>query len=146
MQRGESSSRFMQIVEDFSDLFSTWDCYDEFTKRDSCILSIILVHSRQGNKITTSKISDLLGITKPAISQALKKLEQGGYIKRKVNSKDRRVVYVYLTKKGEQRLKQKDEHFKTHIDKALSKMEDEEVELFIKYAEKFIKYAKGENL
>jgi hypothetical protein len=25
-------------------------------------------------------------------------------------------------------------------------MEDEEVELFIKYAEKFIKYAKGENL
>ena len=146
MQRGESSSRFMQIVEDFSDLFSTWDCYDEFTKRDSCILSIILVHSRRGNKITTSKISDLLGITKPAISQALKKLEQGGYIKRKVNSKDRRVVYVYLTKKGEQRLKQKDEHFKTHIDKALSKMKDEEVELFIKYAEKFIKYAKGENL
>ena len=133
MQRGESSSRFMQIIDDFSDLFSTWDCYDEFTKRDSCILSIILVHSRQGNKITTSKISDLLGITKPAISQALKKLEQGGYIKRKVNNDDRR-------------LKQKDEHFKTHIDKALSKMEDEEVELFIKYAEKFIKYAKGENL
>lgn len=146
MQRGESSSRFMQIIDDFSDLFSTWDCYDEFTKRDSCILTIILVHSRQGNKITTSKISDLLGITKPAISQALKKLEQGGYIKRKVNNEDRRVVYVYLTKKGEQRLKQKDEHFKTHIDKALSKMEDEEVELFIKYAEKFIKYAKGENL
>ena len=146
MQRGESSSRFMQIVDDFSDLFSTWDCYDEFTKRDSCILTIILVHSRQGNKITTSKISDLLGITKPAISQALKKLEQGGYIKRKVNNDDRRVVYVYLTKKGEQRLKLKDEHFKTHIDKALSKMEDEEVELFIKYAAKFIKYAKGENL
>lgn len=146
MQRGESSSRFMQIVDDFSDLFSTWDCYDEFTKRDSCILTIILVHSRQDNKITTSKISDLLGITKPAISQALKKLEQGGYIKRKVNNDDRRVVYVYLTKKGEQRLKQKDEHFKTHIDKALSKMKDEEVELFIKYAEKFIKYAKGENL
>jgi len=146
MQRGESSSRFMQIVDDFSDLFSTWDCYDEFTKRDSCILAIILVHSRQGNKITTSKISDLLGITNPAISQALKKLEQGGYIKRKVNNDDRRVVYVYLTKKGEQRLKQKDEHFKTHIDKALSKMKDEEVELFIKYAEKFIKYAKGENL
>ena len=146
MQRGESSSRFMQIVDDFSDLFSTWDCYVEFTKRDSCILTIILVHSRQGNKITTSKISDLLGITKPAISQALKKLEQGGYIKRKVNNDDRRVVYVYLTKKGEQRLKLKDEHFKTHIDKALSKMEDEEVELFIKYAEKFIKYAKGENL
>lgn len=146
MQRGESSSRFMQIVDDFSDLFSTWDCYDEFTKRDSCILTIILVHSRQGNKITTSKISDLLGITKPAISQALKKLEQGGYIKRKVNNDDRRVVYVYLTKKGEQRLKQKDEHFKTHIDKALSNMKDEEVELFIKYAEKFIKYAKGENL
>ncbi len=109
-------------------------------------MTIILVHSRQGNKITTSKISDLLGITKPAISQALKKLEQGGYIKRKVNNDDRRVVYVYLTKKGEQRLKQKDEHFKTHIDKALSKMKDEEVELFIKYAEKFIKYAKGENL
>ena len=64
MQRGESSSRFMQIVDDFSDLFSTWDCYDEFTKRDSCILTIILVHSRQGNKITTSKISDLLGIYK----------------------------------------------------------------------------------
>jgi transcriptional regulator, MarR family len=146
MQRGESSSRFMQIVDDFSDLFSTWDCYDEFTKRDSCILAIILVHSRQGNKITTSKISDLLGKTNPAISQALKKLEQGGYIKRKVNNDDRRVVYVYLTKKGEQRLKQKDEHFKTHIDKALSKMKDEEVELFIKYAEKFIKYAKGENL
>ena len=146
MQRGESSSRFMQIVDDFSDLFSTWDCYDEFTKRDSCILTIILVHSRQGNKITTSKRSDLLGITKPAISQALKKLEQGGYIKRKVNNDDRRVVYVYLTKKGEQRLKLTDEHFKTHIDKALSKMEDEEVELFIKYAEKFIKYAKGENL
>ena len=146
MQRREAAGKLMEIVNDFSDLFSTWDCYDEFTKRDSCILTIILVHSRQGNKITTSKISDLLGITKPAISQALKKLEQGGYIKRKVNNDDRRVVYVYLTKKGEQRLKLKDEHFKTHIDKALSKMEDEEVELFIKYAEKFIKYAKGENL
>ena len=146
MQRGESSSRLMQIVDDFSDLFSTWDCYDEFTKRDSCILTIILAHSRQGNKITTSNISDLLAITKPAISQAQKKLEQGGYIKRKVSNEDRRVVYVYLTKKGEQRLKQKYEHFKTHIDEALAKMEDEEVDLLIKYAEKFIKYAKGENL
>ena len=56
------------------------------------------------------------------------------------------MVYVYLTKKGEQRLKQKDEHFKAHIDDALAKMEDVEVDLLIKYAEKFIKYAKGENL
>lgn len=146
MQRREASGKLMEIVNDFSDLFSTWDCYDEFTKRDTCILTMILVHTRQGNKITTSNISDLLGITKPAISQALKKLEQGGYIKRKINNDDRRVVYVYLTKKGEQRLREKDELFQSHIDDALSKMEDEEVNLLIKYADKFIKYAKGENL
>ena len=53
------------------------------------------------NYVTPTELSEVMEVTKPAISKMLNVLEDKGYIERQQDSKDRRAVYVTLTEKGQ---------------------------------------------
>ncbi len=53
---------------------------------------------------TAQAISDYLGQTKGSISQTLKIMEQSGHIERRPCTKDKRVIRLFLTKKGQDSL------------------------------------------
>ncbi len=50
---------------------------------------------------TPAAVADFLGLTKGTVSQTLGVLENGGYIEKLPDSKDRRVVHLKMTEKGE---------------------------------------------
>jgi len=51
-------------------------------------------------KPTFGDIADQLDVTRPSVSTIIKKLIQSGYVYKDQSSKDGRVFYLHLTKKG----------------------------------------------
>lgn len=49
---------------------------------------------------TPAAVADYLGLTKGTVSQTLRVLENRGYIEKQPDTKDRRVVHLWLTAKG----------------------------------------------
>jgi DNA-binding MarR family transcriptional regulator len=56
------------------------------------------LYIRDGRK--QQELADVIGIDKAAVTRALSRLEQSGYIYRKEDPEDRRATRVYLTQKG----------------------------------------------
>lgn len=56
------------------------------------------LYIRDGRK--QQELADVIGIDKAAVTRALSRLEQSGYIVRKDDQEDRRAIRVYLTPKG----------------------------------------------
>ena len=62
-----------------------------------------------------SDISTLMNVAPPSVTQQLNGLEKQGYIERKMDNEDRRVVRVSLTSKGQIMLKEASDDFLTSI-------------------------------
>lgn len=56
------------------------------------------LYIRDGRK--QQELADIIGIDKAAVTRALSRLEQDGYIVRRDDQEDRRATRVYLTPKG----------------------------------------------
>jgi DNA-binding MarR family transcriptional regulator len=56
------------------------------------------LYIRDGRK--QQELADTIGIDKAAVTRALSRLEESGYIRRKEDKEDRRAMRVYLTAKG----------------------------------------------
>ena len=81
-------------------------------------------------------LSERLGISKPAVSQALSSLEQKGYIKRDAAPNDRRAVHVCLTDEGLNELGMCETHFRERIGMMLSRLGTEDSEKLLELIEK----------
>jgi DNA-binding MarR family transcriptional regulator len=62
-----------------------------------------------------SDISSLMNVASPSVTQHLNGLEKQGYIERKMDKEDRRVVRVSLTSAGKQMLKRASDDFLASI-------------------------------
>ena len=56
------------------------------------------LYIRDGRK--QQELADIIGIDKAAVTRALSRLEDSGYIRRREDEKDRRATRVYLTSKS----------------------------------------------
>lgn len=52
------------------------------------------------NGVNVTSLSEVLGVSTPAVSRILRSLEEKGFIKRITNSKNRRETYISLTETG----------------------------------------------
>jgi DNA-binding MarR family transcriptional regulator len=75
-------------------------------------IRVLICVKRGGSPlVTVSEISKHLSVTPPSITQILNTLEARGLIERHMDTTDRRVIVVNLTKQGEQVTEQADEAF-----------------------------------
>ena len=65
--------------------------------------------------IKVSEISAHLNVASPTITQQMNNLETRGYVLRKIDSEDRRVVRITLTEKGENALQEHSQAFLASI-------------------------------
>lgn len=75
--------------------------------REIMCLSFI-ADNHHGDKVKLSEISNHFHVTPPAVSQMIRVLEDGGYIERVILKNDRRSVYVCISEKGIDTLKEAD--------------------------------------
>ncbi|MBO8157532.1 MAG: MarR family transcriptional regulator [Bacillaceae bacterium] len=88
---------------------------------------------------TSSRIAEEFSIGKSSVTAQINRLFKMGYITRKRDEKDRRVVYLSLTKKGEELIHMINENLYDVLGDILSNFKDEEIQTFIKLYEKFAK-------
>lgn len=105
---------------------------------------IILNYVQEKGKIITGELPPLLGISPSAISQILNKMERMELIKREINPKNRREVFVALDHAGKKYLKVNDEIENSIIDRFYSKLPMEDLQTLKRIYTKFNQIIKDE--
>ena len=107
--------------------------YQEFDLNASQAGILFTLH--QSCAMSQKELAESLNMTPPSITSAIQKMEKGGYIRRKADEKDQRVLRLSLTEKGEsciQSVKQVAEQMRKLI---FYEMSEEEIQQFRKYEE-----------
>ena len=105
--------------------------YQEFDLNASQAGILFTLH--QSYAMSQKELAESLNMTPPSITSAIQKMEKGGYIRRKADEKDQRVLRLSLTEKGEsciQSVKQVAEQMRKLI---FYEMSEEEIQQFRKF-------------
>jgi DNA-binding MarR family transcriptional regulator len=86
--------------------------------------------------ITLTKISHILSKDKTTISRTLRTLEKKGFIQKNDNSKDKRVSFIELTKRGEEVLSDTEEITNSFRNALLSEMDNDEAQKLFELLDK----------
>lgn len=72
--------------------------------REFHLLSSIASRQNSAGGITIGKLAEMYNVSKPAVSNLIRKTEQRGFVERQTDKDDRRVVWVKLTDEGKAEL------------------------------------------
>jgi len=126
----------MSLIDSFNLLFSSYNKFlnqnfktDRFN--DLSLNSYqYIVTIYDSNEITTTKLSELLGLKKASVTQMLQNLEERGYVNKEPNKDDKRSSIIKLTEKGRSLIRDEESiynQFETNMQKLLT--EDELIQL-----------------
>lgn len=88
------------------------------------------------DKITANQLSDSLNVSLPRIVSLLNTLETKGLIIKKTDEHDKRKTNIYITDTGKQYIEEKKERAINQMANIMSKLEEEEINQYIKLAKK----------
>lgn len=84
---------------------------------------------RKNNGVAQKDIAGKLGVKPPSITVMIKKMEAQGYIYRKQDEKDQRIIRIFLTPKGEETADHMSEVMAILAKQAFANMSEEEIML-----------------
>ena len=97
----------------------------------------ILLHLKFSKKnLNPSELSDLLGLSRSSITLLLNEMEEKGYLKRVLDSDDRRRMNVVLSPKGKQIIKKHFEKFYGNIKETLCKIGESDAKELLRILKK----------
>lgn len=97
----------MALIDSFNLLFSSYNKFlnQNFKSERFNDLSLnayqYLVSIYDSNEVTTTKLSELLGLKKASVTQMLQNLEEKGYVIKEPSRNDKRSSIIKLTEKGQ---------------------------------------------
>lgn len=102
----EKYSDAVNLLEEIHRLQRTWQRMNPpgpLKRSDMFLLGAVDRMTALGTRpVTVGNLAAHMHQSVPGISQRVSALEEGGYLRREENRKDRRVAYLYLTSKGEE--------------------------------------------
>ena len=72
----------------------------EFNDTEICLFSEIIKAKHRGERLISTRLADLLGVTRSAISQMVNRLEANGMVHRVADDVDRKIAYVEITEEA----------------------------------------------
>lgn len=126
----------MALIDSFNLLFSSYNKFlnQNFKTERFSDLSLnsyqYIVTIYDSNEITTTKLSELLGLKKASVTQMLQNLEERGYVIKEPNKDDKRSSIIKLSEKGQSLIRDEESifiQFETNMQKLLT--EDELIQL-----------------
>ena len=109
--------------------------------RDLLILFEISKMSREG-LIKMNQIRDHFNVTPAAVSQGIRSFEDKGWVERVTLPGDRRSVYIKLTDKGHELMKEKEEEFIERMMKYFTFLGEEDTADLVRILERTVQYRK----
>ena len=117
---------------------------DKVRHRDMMVLDAIV---KKENHIKMSDLSSHFSITKAAISQEIKRLEELGWIEREKETTDKRAVYLCVTPLGIQTLALQQKKVKAKFVEFFDELGEEDTQALFRILEKGLEfYKKGESI
>ncbi|MBM7692672.1 DNA-binding MarR family transcriptional regulator [Peribacillus deserti] len=95
-----------------------------------------LRYIHQVSECTSTELAEVFEVKKSAITAIINRLWEKGLIQRTRDQKDRRVVYLTLTDKGNILFRKTENRIHKLVESLINKFEQEEIEKFLKTYEK----------
>jgi len=105
--------------------------FEQYNLNDSHMPILIITSEHEG--IQQNEISKILNIHRANVTRAVKKLEEEGYIFRKIDEEDHRNYRLYLTEKAKNRLPKIHSIFNEWVEILFSDFSEEEENQFIDF-------------
>lgn len=96
----------------------------------------VLQFIHQQEKVTSTQISQAMGVGRSAITASVNRLVDRHFVKRERNEKDRRIVYLELTEEGKKVVKETEEAIHCYLQDKLDHFPIEDIEGFLLSIEK----------
>ncbi|MFV0470402.1 MAG: winged helix DNA-binding protein [Dysgonomonas sp.] len=114
----------MKTLCTLRDIYRSIRDFEEFfqQKHDLCLNEGMLLCSLKSDKLSSTELAEMLGLTTSNTSKVIKSVENKGFIDRILGKDDKRQMYFVLTESGKSKLKviKKEE---VEITKLLEKIE-----------------------
>lgn len=131
-----NAEKIYQILQKFHKINIQKKSIGELPRSELMMLKKIKMNSSGTEGITISALSDMMMISKSAVSQAINTLEDKDYVKRTTTRNDRRLVYVQLTEKGQQCLDKELQAFFLGLNRIFTEMGDADAEELLRLLSK----------
>lgn len=110
----------------------------DFSHNEITVMKSIAIHSDKGETIQIGDISDSFGISRPAASQLVGRLERKGLLMRKWSKEDRRKVLVEMTDKGREVVMSLLDNLRLAVSEALKLMDEKSVDSLLSVLEMYV--------
>ena len=105
-------------------------------------LDVIGSLQAKGLKVKVSDVSESMNLPMPGVTRTLKEMERKGYLKKESSNEDKRITFIYITKKGEELSDTYDKYYFSELAPYMDKISQEEADSMIKTIEKFYQIMK----
>lgn len=106
--------------------------------REFHLLKTIALRKTDSKDTSIGDLVKLYHISKPAISNLIKKTEEKGFVERRTDKADRRVVWVNLTRAGEAELERTTRYWEELGEKIEEKFGEQNIDLFITLIDRLV--------
>lgn len=76
---------------------------ERLNRTEKLLLNVVRFKTAAGEKIISTQIADYLNVTRSAVSQTVSRLEARGYICRESSDTDKKISYICLSEREEQK-------------------------------------------
>ena len=109
-----------------------------FNNTEMQMMREIIAAKERGSRVISSGLAKLLGITRSAVSQMVKKLESKGVVRRVPDSRDKKIAYIELSDKARSIYAESRARVNGLLERIVAKLGAEKVEHFITGTNEFI--------
>jgi len=129
------------VVELFNEILKTEEHtisnseFDNISLKEIHVIEAVCVCEEQNLDNSATSIATTLKITPGSLTTSVSLLEKKGYLKRKKDDKDKRIVRIYSTKNGREAHKIHMDFHHEMVEETLKNLTSEEIEVLIKSIE-----------
>ena len=109
-----------------------------FNNTEMQMMREIIAAKERGSRVISSGLAKLLGITRSAVSQMVKKLESKGVVRRVPDSRDKKIAYIELSENARSIYEESRARVNGLLERIVEKLGEEKVEHFITGTNEFI--------
>ena len=110
---------------------------DAFFDSELGLLGTILSAKERGERLISTRLADMLGITRSAISQIVNRLEARGVVKRVADDVDKKIAYIEASEDIENRYQQAMKAYTAFTGKVIKKYGAEKFQTLCEMADEF---------
>ncbi len=110
----------------------------EFNDTEIRLFSEIIMAQHRGERLISTRLANLLGVTRSAISQMVNRLEANGMVQRVADDVDRKIAYIVMTEQAEKRYEEVRKELYAFTGKCVERFGEERFEQACALLDEFI--------